>query len=42
MSDGKKLTTDGEGHHAEEVHPEEEEEGQCDREELHLQGEKHI
>jgi len=28
VSDGKKLTGDGEGHNAEEVHPQEEEEGE--------------
>ena len=41
VSDGKKLTGDGEGHYAVEVHPQEEEEGERAWEEEHLQDKVH-
>ena len=41
MSDGKKLPGDREGHHAEEVHPQGEEQGERAREEEHPQDEEH-
>ena len=41
VSDGKQLPADGEGHHAEEVHPQEEEEGERARVVEHPQDKEH-